>query len=145
MGVLAVVLTLPSVLVWRFTYQGISGVVSSQHGEGTEDHRVLVVHVTPSMAIGNHVSLRSLCSLLYPVCVSELCGSGWKPGQLLRACLPQSRENSLSVEGTTNQCSWPCSSCGQATFDLDIGWESWNVVEALCSRAGMFVHLLSWQ
>lgn len=90
------------------------------------------------MAIGNHVSLRSLCSLLYPVCVSELCGSGWEPGQLLRACLPQSRENSLSVKGTTNQCSWPCSSCGQATFDLDIGWESWNVVEALCSRAGMF-------
>lgn len=25
----------------------ISGVVSSQRGEGTEDHRVLVVHVAP--------------------------------------------------------------------------------------------------
>lgn len=44
----------------------ISGVVSSQRGEGTEDHRVLVGPRGP-MATGNHVSLRSLCSLLYPV------------------------------------------------------------------------------
>lgn len=39
------------------------------------------------------------------------------------ACHRAGRTHGLSVEGTTNQCSWPYSSCGQATFDLDIGWE----------------------
>lgn len=79
----------------------ISGVVSSQRGEGSEDHRVLLLHVAPWLLeimfhLGLCVASCIQCDFVFVTpneCVSELCGSGWEPGQLLRACLPQSREN----------------------------------------------------